>query len=99
LSGLGQDELIGERAIFGSLLAYVALARFDLGSLTQGVYAGLSLETGNVYQVSDTINWQSLLTGGSVFLGARTAIGPVYLGYGVTEGGRDKVYLIIGQRF
>jgi NTE family protein len=99
LSGLGQDELLGERSVFGSLLAYVALARFDLGSLTQGVYAGLSLETGNVYQVSDTIDWQSLLTGGSVFLGARTAIGPVYLGYGVTEGGRDKVYLIIGQRF
>jgi NTE family protein len=99
LSGLGQDELLGERSVFGSLLAYVALARFDLGSLTQGVYAGISLETGNVYQVSDTIDWQSLLTGGPVFLGARTAIGPVYLGYGVTEGGRDNIYLIIGQRF
>jgi NTE family protein len=99
LSGLGQDELLGERSVFGSLVAYFALARLDLGSLTQGVYAGLSLETGNVYQVSDTIDWQSLLTGGSVFLGARTAIGPVYLGYGVTEGGRDNIYLVIGQRF
>ena len=99
LSGLGQDELLGERSIFGSLRAYVALARLDLGPLTQGIYGGISLETGNVYQVSDTIDWQSLLTGGSIFLGARTAIGPVYLGYGVTEGGRDNVYLVIGQRF
>jgi NTE family protein len=99
LSGLGQNELLGDRSLFGGLIAYVAIAKLDLGALTQGVYAGLSLETGNVYAREQTVDWQSLMTGGSVFLGARTALGPVYLGYGVAEGGRDHIYFLIGQKF
>ncbi len=31
--------------------------------------------------------------------GAETVIGPAYLGYGVTDGGRRHFYLIIGERF
>ena len=99
LSGLGQTELLGDKSVFTSVIAYYSLARLDLGSLTQGVYLGLSLEAGQVYQRDDAIDWDSLLKGGSLFLGARTVLGPVYLGYGFTEGGRDRIYFLLGQRF
>jgi len=99
LSGLGQNELLGDKSVFGSLIAYYALKKFDLGALTQGVYLGLSLEAGQVYLRDDAVAWDTLLTGGSFFFGARTVLGPVYLGYGYTEGGRDRIYFLIGQRF
>jgi NTE family protein len=63
------------------------------------MYAGMSLETGNTYLKDDPIGWSSLRRGGSIFLGARTVIGPVYLGYGYTEGGNSRIYFLIGQRF
>jgi NTE family protein len=99
LSGLGQEELLGDKSVFGGVLGYFALKKFDLGALTQGMYAGLSLETGNVYLRDFDVTWSSLLTGGSVFLGARTVLGPVYFGYGWAEGGRDRIYFLLGQRF
>jgi NTE family protein len=99
LSGLGQSELLGDKSVFGGLIGYYALKRIDLGALTQGVYAGLSLEAGQVFLKDDTVSWDRLLTGGSFFLGARTVLGPVYLGYGYTEGGRDRIYFLLGQRF
>ena len=99
LSGLGQNELLGDKSVFGNLIAYYALKKFDLGALTQGVYLGLSLEAGQVYLRDDAVAWDTLLTGGSFFFGARTVLGPVYLGYGYTEGGRDRIYFLIGQRF
>jgi NTE family protein len=99
LSGLGQNELLGDKSVFGSVIAYYALKRIDLGALTQGVYAGISLEAGQVFLKDDSISWDGLRTGASFFLGARTVLGPVYLGYGYTDGGRDRIYFLIGQRF
>jgi NTE family protein len=99
LSGLGQNELLGDKSVFGEVIAYYALKRIDLGALTQGVYAGISLEAGQVYLKDDPIAWGNLRTGASFFLGARTVLGPVYLGYGYTDGGRDRIYFILGQRF
>jgi NTE family protein len=37
------------------------------------------------------------LTGGSVFVGANTGLGPVYLGLGLGEGGRSALYLYLGR--
>jgi NTE family protein len=36
---------------------------------------------------------------GSAFIGADTPIGPVYLGYGHTEGGNGSLYLFLGPLF
>jgi NTE family protein len=33
---------------------------------------------------------------GSIFLGADTFVGPAYFGFGVGEGGRFSLYLLIG---
>ncbi len=36
---------------------------------------------------------------GTTFIGAETPIGPLYMGYGYTEGGRSRWYLAIGDHF
>ena len=99
LSGLGTNELLGERVVLARLLAYHRLWHMTFASLRIQFYGGLSLETGNVYDEGQAMTWDSLLAGGGIFLGANTPIGPAYLGYGWTESGRDRVYFAIGDRF
>jgi NTE family protein len=99
LSGLEPNQLIGQRGGLARLMYYRELSAFDLGSLTQRMYAGISAEAGNVYAIGDPVTVESLRAAGSLFVGADTVLGPAYLGYGYEESGQDAVYLIIGQRF
>lgn len=99
LSGLGVNELIDERGGLARILYYRQLSRLDLGALSSRLYLGLSVEAGNVYAKGDRVTWESLRKGGSLFLGAETVIGPAYLAWGYTDGGRTRTYLTIGQSF
>ena len=99
LSGLHNDELLGDDGGLLRLMYYRELSSFTLGSLTQKMYVGMSLETGNAYLVGDPVTWSSLRRAAAVFVGANTILGPAYVGYGYTDGGRNAFYLIIGQKF
>ena len=61
--------------------------------------AGISLEAGNTYVDGDPVTWSSLSRSAAIYVGASTIVGPAYLGYGYSEGGRESVYLVIGQKF
>lgn len=98
LSGLGMDELIGEKMAFARLTLRRQLMGQNLGGIRLHFYAGLALEAGNVYDHNDSIDIDSFMPSGTVFVGAETPIGPVLLGYGYTDG-RDRVYLAIGDHF
>ncbi len=94
LSGLSQDELTGQQA---GLARLVYLRRInDIQFLK--AYAGASLEAGKVWQDSGDL-FDDPLFAGSAFIGADTPIGPVYLGYGHSEGGNDSLYLFLGPLF
>jgi NTE family protein len=99
LSGLGPGELRNARCALGRLVAFIELERIDLGPLTPRLYGGISLEAGNVYAGEDPVTWPSLRTAGSIFFGAQSVAGPIHLGWGYSEGGRDRFYLLIGQRY
>ncbi len=99
LSGLAENQLVGDRGVFSRLMYYRELTKFDLGSLTQRMYAGVSLEGGNVYNPGEPLTWESLRYSASIYVGADTVVGPAYFGYGYAQGGRTSVYLIIGQHF
>ena len=99
LSGLGTDELVGERYVLGSLIYYYRLSTINLGTLSPRIYAGFSVEAGNTYEEGDPITCDSLLYSGGVFVGGRTPLGPVYLAYTFAEGGRTRTYLNVGGRF
>lgn len=98
LSGLGDNELIGEKMALARLLYYYRLTNFRAAGFRVQLYAGASLEAGNVYARDESINGSSLRTAWSLFVGADTPLGPVLLGYGRSED-RDRFYLSIGDRF
>ena len=99
LSGLGKNELFGDTTALARLVAYRRLFRFDMVGMKINIYAGLSLEAGNAYFTGEDIAWDTMLKGGSVFIGGDTFIGPVIFAYGRTEGNRDRFYFAIGDRF
>jgi NTE family protein len=99
LSGLGNNELRGEQLVLARLLAFRRLWYMNFAGLEIRFLAGLSLEAGNTYSRDESITTDSLLTSGAVFAGATTPIGPAYIAYGYTEGGRDRWYFVIGDRF
>ncbi len=99
LSGLGLHELTDERGGLARVVYYRELNRLSLGALSSQLYVGGSVEAGNVYSETESFDWRSLRAGGSIFLGAETAIGPAYLAWGFAEGGRARAYLTLGQRF
>ena len=99
LSGLGYQELLGQRAALARLQAYWRLFGLDLAGLKVRLYTGVSLEAGNVYFEGQPFTADSLLLGGAVWVGAMSPLGPARLAYGLTEGGRDRFYIAIGDRF
>ena len=99
LSGLGTNELVGQNLVFGRLTYQYRLARIDLAGIRMRLYAGATLEAGNVYREGTALTWDLMRTCGSAYLGAETPIGPVFLGYGRADDGRDRLYLQIGQSY
>jgi NTE family protein len=98
LSGLGDNELLGEKLALGRIVGRYQLTGFRLAGFSFRVFAGLSLEAGNVYSQDESITGSSLRTAWGAFIGADTVLGPLYLGYGRTDD-RDRFYLAIGDRF
>lgn len=99
LSGLAPDSLNGRHYAIARLLYYRQIGRGGEGFLNVPAYAGMSLETGNVWSKRSEIGFGSSLTHGSVFLGLDTLLGPVYLGSGFGEGGENTFYLFLGRTF
>ena len=95
LSGLQPNELRGQYRGQLTLIYYRQIKRSLLGN---ALYVGGSLEAGNVWQQRDDI-FDDNIGAGSLFLGADTTFGPLYLAYGIAEGGRDTFYLFLGQGF
>ena len=60
------------------------------------LYLGFSVEAGNVWQNRSDMDFESLLTNGSVFAGFDTFIGPVYVAAGFAENGQSNFYLFVG---
>ncbi len=92
LSGFNQRELSGVN---------MGLARGiymrDLDTPLVKTYAGASLETGNTWMQRSDIQLDNLRVAGSLFIGADTLIGPLYLGYGRADAGETAFYLFLGR--
>lgn len=98
LSGFSEDELSGQYAALVAGTYYYRLNRrsalFDVP-----IYAGGSLEIGNVYQDFGDIGPRDAIIAGSLFAGLRTPIGPIYLGVGSNDKGNTSLYFTVGSFF
>ncbi len=77
LSGYKPGQIDGNQILFGRAVYY---ARLSPTALTRGLFAGASAELGNAWRRREDIRLGDLRSGFSVFLGADTGLGPLYLG-------------------
>lgn len=99
LSGYHKNALAGSKKVFSA-----GIYQFDLGKslldLEQfPLYVGLSLETGNVWQVSEEINHQDFIVSAAAYLGTDTSLGPIALGFGKANSDAYAFYFYLGKSF
>ncbi len=99
LSGYAQDELGGAYTALATLAYYRTLNHYFIKSAEIPLYIGASVETGNAWQTRRQIGFDSLTHAGSIFIGADTYIGPIYIAYGFNNEGRQSSYLFLGRVF
>jgi len=95
LSGYNENELTGQHFAIIKAGLYRRLGDFKL----MPVYVGADLEIGNVWQNDKDIGFDNTIVASTIFLGIDTILGPLFIGYGHAEGGRDAVYFILGEVF
>jgi len=98
LSGYQIGQISGQYVAFGEL---IYLYRLDDASaaFTIPLYAGGSLEVGGAWNDLDDVTFDSLIPAGSLFVGADTPLGPLYLGAGVSDDSNASLYLMLGKLF
>jgi NTE family protein len=98
LSGLKRDQLRGPKKGLAALVFYRQLNR-EPGFLGNNYYVGASLEAGNMWQEDEAVSFDTLRLAGSVFVGAETLFGPIYLAYGKADQQRGTFYVFLGRIF
>jgi NTE family protein len=99
LSGLPPQALTGTQYGIARAIVFRRVSRGGTGFFEFPAYIGLSVEAGNVWQRRDDVDLGQLRAAGSLFLGAESPIGPVYLAAGLAEGGEKAFYLYLGKTF
>jgi NTE family protein len=94
LSGFAEDSLSGQQSGSVALLAYRRYKPLPVLSW----YLGASLEYGGVWEDRDDL-FQDGFAAGSLFAGADTPIGPLYVGYGQAERGNNSLFVFLGRPF
>jgi NTE family protein len=99
ISGLTPDSRVGTQFGIARAILYRRISRGGTGFFEFPAYLGISAETGNVWATRDDVDFGDLETGGSLFLGAESPFGPVYLAAGLASGGERAFYLYLGKTF
>lgn len=95
LSGLSQNQLSGQDVARLGASYYRRIG--DLALFP--AFVGFSVEVGNAWSQRSEISWRGKRTGASLWAGVSTPIGPVYIGYGVADGGPHAFYFYLGRVF
>jgi NTE family protein len=96
LAGFQDQELRGHEYAFGRV-AYLWKVTDLQTLLGQSLYAGFSLEAGNMFGRIDGTPAQGAIIGSSIFFGGRTPLGPLKIVFGMAEGGHKAGYVLIGR--
>ena len=95
LSGYKPGQINGNYLAFARLTYYKRLENSPV--LTRGLFVGASLEAGNAWSERGNAKLSDLRSGSSLFLGADTGLGPMYLGITYAPRGATGVYLFLGK--
>jgi NTE family protein len=95
MSGYRLGQITGNELLFGRLTWYMRLNQSV--ALTRGFFFGGTLEAGNAWLRRSQISLSDLRTAGSLFLGADTGIGPMYLALTGAPRGQTGIMFFIGR--
>jgi NTE family protein len=99
LSGLTRNQLSGQQLLLGRMIYYRTLTNGTPDLFDIPIYAGASLEAGNIWESRAEVSLDSLRYANSLFIGADTYVGPLYLALGRANRGESAVYLFLGRTF
>ncbi|MBQ1783296.1 MAG: patatin-like phospholipase family protein [Gammaproteobacteria bacterium] len=99
LSGYPSNQLFGRHLRYGNLIYNYQVADNDFGAFKAPLYVGLSLESGNVWDKGDSVDYHEVIWASSLFVGWDSPLGPIYLAYGRAEGPWDSIYFYLGDTF
>jgi len=100
LSGYAPYSLSNENKVLGVLkYRYQLKDGGFFGTLNAPVYAGLSVEIGDVWGKNYTLTYDKAKKSATLYLAADTFLGPFYLAYGATADGEQSAYLYLGEKF
>lgn len=96
LSGYQPDQFLGREVWQGALAYYQRLLPLPQ-PFGNGLFAGLSLEVARIRDPVGSVHGSLQRAGSALFLGASTALGPVFLALGAASGGHRRVYVYLGR--
>jgi NTE family protein len=99
LSGYQKDALIGPHKAFAAIVYQYNLGNELFGNTSLPLYLGTSIESGNVWQLNETVKIDDIVRSGSLYLGTDTDFGPAVFGVGFASGGENTVFLSLGKSF
>jgi NTE family protein len=98
LSAYADDQLAGNSMVYGQVTYMNQLAAFSALPI-RGLYAGISLEAGNVWVLDSQIGSGALKRSVTLFTAVTSSFGPIYLGVAFAPGGRRNFYFQLGHSY
>ncbi len=95
LSGYASGQLTGNDVALARLTWYRRVSQTP--ALTRGFFVGATLEAGNAWPTRSAMRLSDLRTGASLFIGADTGLGPLFLGLTYAARGSAGLTLFIGR--
>ena len=99
LSGLSQNLYSGRQMALVMAQYQRRLSDRSVLPIDMPVYAGFSIEGGQLWSERSDIDYSDMITSGSIYLAIDSPIGPIYLAYGRTNESHDAIYLSLGWPF
>ncbi len=97
MSGLLPREVVGNHYGFARVTVRTQLGTLPTALQGGAFYLGFSLEGGNAWDDTQSVQFSDFQGAASVFAGVETFVGPLFVSYGRTASGDDKVYLMLGR--
>ena len=99
LSGYGLDRIFGNYMGLARLGGHFRVYGLGLGPYDMPVYAGVTLEAGNIWMFEDDIGWDSIEYHSAIYIGIDSLVGPILLAYGRGDEGQSSFYFAMGWPF
>jgi NTE family protein len=99
LSGLSQNFYSGRQMAFVMAQYQRRLSNRSVLPTDMPVYAGFSVEGGQLWSERSDINFDDMIAAGSVYLAIDSPFGPLYIAYGRTKNSQQAIYLALGWPF